>query len=192
MRKENVYRSFIEAIIRLRRDQVNISAKNIFAELELKLTDADVIKFDSSTKFWKVSSKRAGIENVQWNPIISEIVKFIKQFNDDEILSSIEKLKQQTIEIFSKTDAMQLLSKFNLVLLLLKDEKNYYKNIAFENFTIYWDFELNNYMLFKKNKTFIIDIDKEIPQLLKTLDYQTILNSLEDCYKSLYKIEKAS
>jgi len=183
-----MYRNFVEAMMRLRRDQINISKKEIPVNLELKFADDEVITFDVENLTWNIFSKRASFNFSRWNPVVSEIIKFVDLFNVKEMNFAIENLNKLTNSVYSTMDSVLLLPQFMKILNELKKPENESKNVVFDKYCIAWDSGLNEFLMLDGNTNstgYIINIDHVIPELMKKVTYANVIQGLNECYASI-------
>ena len=200
--KTKINRKFIEEMMRLKRNVINFHDMRIKFPLSLQLNNKTFIGYSFESKNWTIKSSKLNSDN--WNPKLVEIVTFLNNFSEQEILLAIKKMEEISINGYKNVNAIMAKTKFQYLLDLMKLDENQIqpliKIVIKDENTIYEIafVELND----SGNKTFVYSVEllkekvstpwihfdeKQFHFILKNISYYNIMTALNKTYKQLLK-----
>jgi hypothetical protein len=193
MKRTDVIRKFIEAIIRLRRDSLNFIELGIQSKIELNLSNEFnkiIIGFNPTTKLWSLHNDEIFFD--EWNPKLnSDDLSFLDNFDESELLNAIDKMDMLTKLAYNDINAKSLESKFQQIMNLMRYEENNIEplpKIDIDKVSIWFDFDDNEFKLSDIVNNIRVEgflSDFELKYLLENSKYLDIKNALGKCFLML-------
>lgn len=180
MDSNTLRRSFIESLLKLRRDTINLDKIGINKKIFLEFDDNPIL-FDTKLNTLTLNGQ-------PWEPTIEECILFMEKYSEADVRLAMQNLTDTTIQIYSNISAEFLKSKFLTIIDLLKLEENY--DIVFEIGSIKIWYDYNNYgFKFNEFDSTPQDFDEVLTtdKLLKSISYQSLLDSLNNLFKQLVR-----
>jgi len=194
MNKSELSRKFIEAMLRLKRDTIKQGELKIqpLEGLNFKIgqTNETEIQYVSKNGTWSVNSPK--LKDNNWNPTLVEIIDFLLNYTEKEIIDSIENLYTIINSVYSKISAVSLFTKVKSILHLLEFEENQVEKngLSIETeigkYYIYYDNDLKSLLFTNINREGSIHLtDKELMLLLENTTYLNVMDELNSFYLNL-------
>lgn len=176
MKKAELSRQFIEAMLRLKRDtitQTNLGCLPILG-LVLFLNNNIEISYDIESGCWIFSDKSEEIYDNKWNPTLSQVTNLLDEFPEKDVLSSIKILYEKININYSEVNAVSLFKKYDEVLSTLIFDENH----DIEGLSLKLEYEDNSYLIYWNPFENMIQFDEKGKEGYQELTPQKMIKIL--------------
>lgn len=187
MESNQTHKDFVEAMLKLRRDITKLNnLGGLIPSISLRINNETIIGFSAKNKSWTIQSNYFNNEN--WNPKISEIIQFLNNYEDYDLLIAVQNMNEQFNNYFKSIDGTLLLPEIKNIFNLLSFEENSNINIEIEtnsNTLLIINFDGISFNASLDSKKVKLLIDADIISILKNINYFNTSKALNECYDRL-------